>query len=137
MISVIVLHLRIRLISILKGKGDFLVQEKVKHTIITPVYSFCLCAFRSLFPSCAAFTCALFLCRSCKLRAPHQRTTDTENHTQTLADTTLYTFTPLFVLLCFVLLCFPFKVCVSSVQDLPHPPEHVSQNRTCRSLGRT
>ncbi len=34
---------------------------------------------------------------------------------------TLHIYTP--VLLCFVLFCFvsPFKVCVSSVRDLPHP----------------
>ncbi len=38
-----------------------------------------------------------------------------ESHS-TLAYTTLCTFTPLFVLL-----CFPFEVCVSSVRDLPHP----------------
>ncbi len=30
-----------RLVSFLKGEIGFLVQEKVKHTMIIPVYSFC------------------------------------------------------------------------------------------------
>ncbi len=47
---------------------------------------------------------------------------------------TVHIYTPVVL---FVLLCFPSKVCVSSVQDPHHQPEHVSQNRTCRSLGRT
>ncbi len=43
---------------------------------------------------------------------------------------TLHIYTP--VLLCFVLFCFLFKVCVSSVRDLLTPSKHVSQNRTCQ-----
>ncbi len=59
--------------------------------------------------------------------------TDTENHTQTLAHTTLCTFTPLFVLLCSVLFCFVSHSRSVSVrskisltrQNMSHKTEHV------------
>ncbi len=101
----------------------------------------CLLILLVCFSSSVSQLCCLYVCSisTQKLqitRTPPQRTTETESHS-TLAYTTLCTFTPLLFCLCFVLLCFPSKVCVSSVQDPHHPPEHVSQNRTCRSLGRT
>ncbi len=49
-------------------------------------------------------------------RTPPQRTTETESHS-TLAYTTLCTLHPCCFVCVFVLLCFPSKVCVSSVQD--------------------
>ncbi len=93
-----------------------------------------VCFSFSVSQLCCLYVCSISTQKLQITRTPPQRITDIENHTQTLADTILCTFTPLFVLLCSVLLCFPYKVCVSSVQDLP---EHVLQNRTCRSLGRT
>ncbi len=40
---------------------------------------------------------------------------------------TLHIYTPVgFALFCLVLLCFPFKVCVSSVRDLSHPAKNMS-----------
>ncbi len=122
-----------RLISFLKGKRGFLVQEKYYPCLLILL----VCFSFSVSQLCCLYVCSISTQKLQITRTPPQRITETENHTQTLADTILCTFTPLLFCLCFVLLCFPSKVCVSSVQDPHHPPEHVSQNRTCRSLGRT
>ncbi len=76
-------HLRIRLTSFLEKKqGDFLLQEKVKHPIITFSYSvsvlFFLC-FPAVLPLCVLNN---FSTEDYKFEAPHQRITDAENHTQ-------------------------------------------------------
>ncbi len=68
--------------------------------------------------------CYLYVCSIITTQKLQITNTPPEDHRRreshsTLAYTTLCTFTPLFVLL-----CFPFKFCVSSVRDLPHP-EHV------------
>ncbi len=68
--------------------------------------------------------CYLYVCSIITTQKLQITSTPPEDHRRreshsTLAYTTLCTFTPLFVLL-----CFPFKFCVSSVRDLPHP-EHV------------
>ncbi len=105
----------------------------MKREIWLLLLSLCTHSVSVLFFLCAASTRVQFLRRSCKLQAPHQRITDTENRTQTLEDTTLCTFTPLFVLLCSVLFCFVFHSRSVSVrskisltrQNMSHKTEHV------------
>ncbi len=108
----------------------------MKYPIITPVYSFCWCTFLSLFASCATFICSIISTQKLK-----KKTTPPEDHRRreshsTLAYTTFCTFTPQFVLLCFVLFCFasfPIQgLCQfgsrypSPRQNMSHKTEHVS-----------
>ncbi len=125
-----------RLISFLKGKEAFSYKKRWSTQLLSLLLILLVCFSSSVSQLCCLYVCSISMQKLQITRTPPQRTTETESHS-TLAYTTLCTFTPLLFCLCFVLLCFPSKVCVSSVQDPHHPPEHVSQNRTCRSLGRT
>ncbi len=118
---VIVPRLRIRLTSFLKKQGDILLQEKVKHPIITPVYLLCWCPFLSLFPSCANFVCSKIYPQRSTIKAPHQRITipqrSNTQHQHTLH--VLHIYTPCFALFCFVL--FPIQGLCQFGSRSPHP----------------
>ncbi len=97
-----------------------------------------MCFSFSVSQLCCLYVCSISTQKLQITRTPPQRITETENHTQTLADTILCTFTPLFVLLCSVLFCFvlfcfvshPRSVSVRSKipitrQNMSHKTEHV------------
>ncbi len=98
------------------------------------------------FPFSVSQLCYLYVCSIISLQRLQIRSTPPEDHSRreahsTFSYSTLCTFTPLFcfVLLCFVLFCFVSHSRSVSVrfEIALTPPEHVSQNRACRSLGRS
>ncbi len=122
----------------------------MKHPIIT--FFFLLILLVSVSFSVAQL-CYLYVCSTISQQRLQIRNTPPENHRcreshSTLAYTILCTFTPLF---CFVLFCFalfPIQGLCQFSSRSPSPSqnifhktehvghsEHVSQNRTCRSLG--
>ncbi len=89
-----------------------------------------MCFSFSVSQLCCLYVCSISTQKLQITRTPPQRITETENHTQTLADTILCTFTPLFVLLCSVLFCFVSHTRSVSVrskisQNMSHNTEHV------------
>ncbi len=94
-----------------------------------------MCFSFSVSQLCCLYVCSISTRKLQITRTPPQRITETENHTQTLADTILCTFTPLFVLLCFVCVLFCFVSHSRSVsvwskisltrQNMSHKTEHV------------
>ncbi len=110
-------HLHIRLTSFLEKKERLSLTGKGEASNYYPFYVLCWCSpFLSLFSSCATCVCAQYFSPQ-RLRI--KSTPQSQRITLNISiHYTLHIYTP-------VLLCFPFKVCVSSFCVLPHPA------RTC------